>query len=98
MIYWDKVGFKHIVQKSKLIFDLWQRYDLVQCEKSLNDVYAHVQISGLYYDGNRTRDTLFSMIEGKLQECQINTIQMYNMPTIQVTSIIFLHACSTWKL
>ena len=34
-------------------------------------------------------DTLFSMIQGKLQECQINTIQMYNMPKIQVTSIIF---------
>ena len=28
-------------------------------------------------------DTLFSVIEGKLHECQINTIQMYNMPKIQ---------------
>ena len=40
-------------------------------------------------------DTLFSMIEGKLQECQINTIQIlmykFNKPKIQVTSIIFQH-------
>ena len=55
-----------------LSFDM--RYDLnIQCVQSLNT--GHGQISGLYYEGNRS--CTFSMVEGQLHEDQINTIQMY---------------------
>ena len=53
------------------------------CTKDLNTDHAHVQISGLYYVGSRSY-TLFSMIEGKLQKDEINAIQTYNCPNLQV--------------
>ena len=56
---------------SCLTFDL--RYVLdIQRIQSLGT--GHAQISGLLYEVHRI---LFSMKEGKLQEYQINVIQMY---------------------
>ena len=53
------------------------------CTKDLNTDHAHVQISGLYYERSRSY-TLFSIIEGKLQKDEINSIQTYNYPNLQV--------------
>ena len=71
------------------------RHDLnIQRMQSLSTGHAHVQISGLYYEVNKSNT--FSMIEGKLQEYQINVIQMYKfkLPKIHVTlifcSLIFI--------
>ena len=71
---------------SCLTFDL--RYDLnIQCIQSVYNGHAHVQISGLYYEGNKCYT--FSMIESELHANQINTTLMYNvkLSKIQVTSI-----------
>ena len=52
-----------------LKFDLW--YDLNnQGIQSLSTGHVHVQISGLYYEGNRIYAS-FSIIEGKMQGNQI---------------------------
>ena len=68
---------------SYLTFDL--RCELnIQGIQSLNTGHAHVEISGLYYEV-----TLFSMIEGNLQENQINVIHMYKfkLSKIQVRNL-----------
>ena len=79
-VIFDKLEFENISYKPKRIIDYtyWTidlRYDLkIQCVQSLNTGHAHVQIAGLYLEGNRGLH-IFPMVEGKLHEDQINAIQ-----------------------
>lgn len=63
------------------------------CKKDLNTDHAHVQISGLYYEGSRMISSFFSKIEGKLHEDQINAIiQTYNYPNVQQSKLTTIQA------
>ena len=58
----------------------------IQGIQSLNTGHAHVEISDLYNEENRSY-RVYSLEEGQLQEYQINVIQMYKIKLfkIQVT-------------
>ena len=81
------------MMSSYLTFDL--RYDPnIQCVQGLITGYAHVKISGSIL--KETVVTLFSTIEGELQEDQIKVIQMYKfkLSKIQIKSIFsILNKC-----
>ena len=73
---------------SCLTFDL--RYVLdIQRIQSLGTGHPHVQISGLLYEVHRI---LFSMKEGKLQEYQINVIQMYKFKLPKIMYIQYFQS------